>query len=902
MNALISWYFIISILAWISFPIVFKVLKALPGRGFAFSRAVGLLLWGFIFWILTSLGIFKNDTAGQITALVCIIVFSLLLLLKNGISEFGRWIKDNASMIIVVESLFLFTFLLWAFVRSANPEIVGTEKPMEMAFITSILRSPTFPPNDPWLSGYGISYYYFGYVMIAMLTRFSGVSAGVAYNLSAALWFALTAVTAYGVMFDLVKSYWLRKTSLDQGFGRVPVWVYVSPFLAPFMILIVSNLHGFLDMIHSRGIFWREGLDGQSASAFWQWIGLKELNLAPAEPFSWFPRRPGGVQWWGASRVLQDFKFNMDTVEIIDEFPFFSYLLADLHPHVLAMPFVLLIIAEAYNVLQGGLDGKLRIGKSEFPVLPLPFFFLVLSIGSLIFLNTWDAPFYLVLISAAFMMHRYAQNGWTYKRVWEMLALMVSIGLLAVLLFLPFFLGFSSQAGGIFPSLIFYTRGVYFWIMFAPLLVPIIGYVVYKASRKREKKPLWSAFMIIVLLLVALLIFTWTLSFLASRIPSLGEQFLWLQGAGEVGIMPLLKEATLRRLRDPITWITLTVILSLGFGLLLKTHHRDEKSQSVVKDDPSFVFILLLVLLGGLLGLAPEFVYLRDQFSVRMNTIFKFYFQVWILWGLAGSYAIIVTWRRAGKWSGFVKIIFSVAVFLLLMSILLTVFPGVNEKVVIASLDPNRFGYYLQDWLISFACIFAFFLVVYFLLKRDFISIMRIITLIVIIFGLAYPVIALWNKTAGFNDLDKLTLDGTQYHRVINPDTMDSVDWLSSAPLGVMVEAISPGGGSYSGYARVSTFSGMPTVLGWIGHELQWRGGSEEIGSRQTDVTILYTCETWEDALSIIEKYNIRYIYVGDLEKSTYNVDQAKFDLNLMTVYENSSVKIFEYPENNGVY
>ena len=94
----------------------------------------------------------------------------------------------------MVEILFFLAFAFLAFVRAGNPEIVGTEKPMELAFINAILRSPTFPPHDPWLSGYAISYYYFGYVMTAMLAKATGTLGSVAFNLMLALVFALSAV------------------------------------------------------------------------------------------------------------------------------------------------------------------------------------------------------------------------------------------------------------------------------------------------------------------------------------------------------------------------------------------------------------------------------------------------------------------------------------------------------------------------------------------------------------------------------------------------------------------------------------------------------------------------------------------------------------------------------------
>ena len=96
--------------------------------------------------------------------------------------------------------------VFWAFVRSYSPEITtaGGEKFMELAFLNGILRSDRFPPLDPWLSGYAISYYYFGYIMLAALTQLSGLAPSVAFNVGLATWFALTVTLAFGVTFDMV--------------------------------------------------------------------------------------------------------------------------------------------------------------------------------------------------------------------------------------------------------------------------------------------------------------------------------------------------------------------------------------------------------------------------------------------------------------------------------------------------------------------------------------------------------------------------------------------------------------------------------------------------------------------------------------------------------------------------
>ena len=127
------------------------------------------------------------------------------------------------------------------------------------------------------------------------------------------------------------------------------------PILGPIFVLIVSNFEGFLDVLHGAGAFWQRAADGSLQSGFWKWLDITELTQPPQafSQFPWLPTRPGGIVWWQASRVVLDRTYDLQPREIIDEFPFFSYLLGDLHPHVLAMPFALLIIGLALNLYLG---------------------------------------------------------------------------------------------------------------------------------------------------------------------------------------------------------------------------------------------------------------------------------------------------------------------------------------------------------------------------------------------------------------------------------------------------------------------------------------------------------------------------------------------------------------------
>lgn len=855
MISFISWYLLITLVGWLAFPLAYRLLPHLSDRGFALTRAFGLLLWGFSFWLLVSFRLLQNTSGGILFALVLLAAISALAM-RGRWQELRAWIQQNRRQVLVTEVLFLAAFILWAVVRTMNPDISGTEKPMELAFINAILRSPTFPPHDPWLSGYAISYYYFGYVMVAMLTKLSGVSSGVAFNLAVALWFALTAVSAYGVLYSLLARYF---TDVQEA-GKQAV-ARGAALLAPLFLLIVGNLEGFLEMLHAKGIFWQQTGDGWQSS-FWSWLNIQELVNPPNLPLSWAPQRPGGIWWWRASRVLQDFNLQHQGEEVIDEFPFFSYLLADLHPHVLAMPFVLLAVGLALNFYfyaWQNLLPEISLGQwtrlwakdvqpSFFDTrigawLRTPGFWLAAVVmGGLAFINTWDFPIYVALFAAAFVLARFQQDGWNIHRIWEFLEIIVVLMAAGVLLYLPFYFGFSSQAGGFLPSLSYFTRGTAFWIMFGSLLIPILAWMVYLWIGRGGWKAAGMGLKFSAVIIFGLWFFSFLLAALIMTVLSGSARFgalagLFLNKQGAASASQLLGGSFMNRLVSPGMWLTMLLVLTLVWGLFAA--YRSKRNEEAAGDETAGsdhpvssnkgtanMFVLLLVLLGCGLVVVPEFIYLRDQFGTRMNTIFKFYFQTWVVWSLSAAYASVLIWQAL----------------------------------------KNRWKWIVQlGWVV------------------------------VLLMGLAYPIFGLWYKTGHFQT-SGMTLDGNAFLERYQPDEMKAIQWLDQADPGVVSEAV---GGSYSEYARVSMLSGQPTVLGWTGHESQWRGGSKEMGSREADITRLYQTADWNEALSILQEYKIRYVYVGSLERGTYHVREEKFQANLKPVYQNQSVIIYEVPDSD---
>ncbi len=880
MIGVLSWYAFSLVLAVVNLPLAYAALKKVPSRGIFLLRPLGLLLWGAIFWWLTFIQLLRNDLASQVTVLMILAGINLFVLSKINRERFFTWIKASKNLFIRAELLFLASFGLMAVVRAANPEIIHTEKFMEMAFINAILKSPGMPPMDPWLSGFSISYYYFGYLLSAMLIRITGVSSSVGYNLVAAFWFGMTAVGAYGILWDLLG---LRQETAKSkpAAGFLIKRKAVLALLAPLMILVMGNWFSGLDMLHARGVL---------PENVWEQLDIPELTREP-NAMTIKPQR-GGWSWWQASRVLQDRTLDGRSVEVIDEFPAFTFLLADIHPHMLSMPLVLLAITQALNAFNGGWDGKIKLGRFVIPASGLTIALGVLTLGGIAFMNTWDFPFYLLLMGAAFMLSRARTSGWSNKRFWELVGFGLVGGVLSIVAYLPFYLSFSSQAGGVIPSLAFFTKGKYFWIMFGPLLLPIFGLLVSKI-RQISKISWMKALWVTVSVFLVLFIFGWALGLAGTQIEMTKDLLLGLHGANTAG--ELLKDSLLNRLIAPGTWITLFLLIWAGVSLLFEKVHAP-KIENLDGEGEAFeqaalakpmVFVLLMVLLGAILTLVPEFIYLRDQFGWRMNTIFKFYFQAWILWSLAGSYGLVLLFepkadsRTQDQW----WLLALLSASLLAGTVILSEFGA--QKL-------GKFGTSALDYVMILPAAIALVWMIVKAWHKDCKKLMGVAAVLGVLVGMAFPLIEGWNKTDGFNPSRGFSLDGKRDFYLSAGDEMRAAEWLAEAPDGVMVEAISDTGGSYTTYNSISTFSGMPTVLGWVGHESQWRGGYEEIGSRQADVRELYSTSNWERAQAIIDMYNIRYIVLGNTERSTYQVDQNKFDENLEKVFDSQTVDIYE--------
>jgi uncharacterized membrane protein len=172
------------------------------------------------------------------------------------------------------------------------------------------------------------------------------------------------------------------------------------------------------------------------------------------------------------------------------------------------------------------------------------------------------------------------------------------------------------------------------------------------------------------------------------------------------------------------------------------------------------------------------------------------------------------------------------------------------------------------------------------------------IVVIFVLAGLIYPVIASYARTNDFST--QRTVDGLDFLRRGDPEEYAAIQWLASNTDGsdVVLEAY---GGDYTNSGRVSSRTGVPTVLGWLGHERQWRGPFDDLDVRMNDIGVAYNTSSTQVASHILEKYGVTYVYLGRLETETYEREGTdKFRQFMAVAYRNESVTIYQVREPEG--
>lgn len=885
MLSVIVWWVIIQLFGLAALPLARRIFAWLPDCGYAFSKATGLLLVSYLLWLGAITGILTNTTGGILLALLVTAGISLWAGFSKGsrltdgrltdgrladsrLAELRTFWKEHRGHVLATELLFLFAFAGWAAVRAYAPEKImpaGGEKYMEIAFLNGVLNSPRFPPLDPWLAGYSISYYYFGYVMMAVMTRFSALAPSISFDLYDALLFALAAVTAYGVVYNLVAAAGGRKRAAS-GFG----------LLGALFVVGLGNLEGLLEGLYSARLL---------PERFWQWIDIPGL-VGSAQNGSFYPGN--GWWWWHASRVLHDLDLFHEPVifQPIDEFPFFSFLLGDNHPHKLALPFVLLATGLAFNLF-------LRQLKPAVPLPVLPegaparqkwlrrawasradfgyYLFTALLLGGLAFLNTWDFPIYLGLILLAYALGKLCAGAPPgIGLLGQVAALGAGLGTGAIFLYIFFYTSFASQAGGVLPYVFLPTRLPQYLVMFGPFIFIlaffIIGAVVRSAGGRFPLGETLRTWAWITGLIYLAYLFVLLISLAVIRRSGLESNPFIQTWLGGMTLGEGVGQVLLSRISDPWLFLLLSALLAMILTAVLRPTSTLIENQSTNvgaglvpartvaspstgrQDTPATLFALLVAFAGLALTLGIEFFYLRDNFGMRMNTIFKFYYQGWVMMACASAYGAWWVARFAGKRT---RAIFTT-----------------GAAVLVAA-------------------------------------------------GLVYPLMSIYSRADGFSQVPSLDAAATfagQYpgEWAAQPDDWAAIQWLlknGRLPDGSVPRVLEAGSGGYENAGRISAFTGFPTLLGWTNHEGQWRGNQTEINLRAPLIQTIYTTPSPTIALDLLRQWGVRYVIVGETErayvdklcqdvKQPCNVGRAlaKFDQVLTRVFSQGGTTVYQVP------
>lgn len=765
MTHIIIWWLAVELLGLIALPVTFVLFKGLPDRGYAFGKALAILIVSFILWLAASAHILPN-TRWAIILIIAFLALGSLFLLWRRRHELKSFISEHRAVIIATEVIFLLSFVLYAVVRAYNPEILFTEKPADFAFLNGILRSEYFPPSDPWLSGYGLNNYYFGHMIMATLTKLTGISSAISFNLSLILVFALAAIGAFSLVYNLVRlSRGGFKAAL--GFGLV----------AGGFLLILGNLEGVLELAYAHGL---------GGEGFWGWVGINGLD-SPYHSGHWYPTE--FWWWWHASRVIPD---------TITEFPFFSFLLGDLHSHLMSLPFVLLCLALSLNIL----TTRESLGLTWLKRNLFPFILMIVCLGSLGFIHTWGLPIYTFIFLGAILMQAYLRRdevGYSWWKGWGALSLITVVGVF--LFYLPFYLDLQSPVSGVLPWRGPNTRPLHYLIIWGLFLFVSISFILAQI-RNGLRSVSWRRACWVSLAVLSPWII-WAIAVPATG----GGVSVW----GKLGhLAPLL------------------IILALTLLIAVRTVKKIEAVER------SALFALLLLFTALLLTVGCELFYVGDAFGNRMNTVFRFYFQAWVLFAIASTFSLYYLYRH---WQ----------------------VSTIAARVARAS----WWGFLV----------------------------------LLIMCSSIYPIAATWSRTNAFSTSP--TLDGLAWLKNSHPEELEAIAWLNSNVEGAPMIVEAPGG-AYTDHGRVSTYTGLPTILGWKHHEQVWRLRCSDCDfeGRREDIDHIYRSEDLDEVQGLLKKYEVTFVYVGRLERKMYGADVGeKFADFMHERFKNEGVIIYEVRE-----
>jgi YYY domain-containing protein len=856
LQPVLTWWLLVTVLGWLALPLAVRVFSAWPAGGYPLSKALGVLLFGYLAYQLAEWRWLPFTQAGLWLLLVLLAVGASLLLHRRR-AEARAWFQAHRREIFASEAVFAAAFLFFVVVRLYNPNIhdivgqgyFGGGEPLGMTYLSSVTRCVSFPAYDPWLALHNSSYYYFGYVLVAALTKLSGFPPSITYNLSLALFFSLTLLSAYGLLRAFAAR---RRLALA---GAAMVALAGSLWSVAYIAIQVHRGFSPFSALFSHGFIW--------------------------DPTR-FPELVNGH---------------------IFEFPYFSYLYGDLHPHNMVVAFSLLLLA-LLAVPFLAREGGWRSAGATPAAAGLWLGLTALLLDVQYALNTWSWPVFVALSLGALLVGPWAGKGLRPGQAFVAAFSGLGAWLAALLLGRLLMHGFrewflqsgTARLGRVLPQewqMSAYIPLAFFLPGLAALA--ILGGARLRAYAAAQAKGLgWER----------LARRDW-LDRSLSVLERLFERRLLFALAATAGLFlvgGLLAWAAFKFQTQGVLALALGLGLA-AFGLFLLRAWEDGTES----------FLWLLGAFTCFLVAGSERWFVAD----RMNTIFKFWFNGWILMGVVFGIGLARAWgipvsaaaalpRRFGRgrraprlnllrllpWFGAVGLALLLfgAAFIdakrLSLGGRFGVSFGVLALLLLGLFGGSAFAGASAWWRAAQRGVWGGLLAL----------------------GLLYPLGATLARIHEASQFKHPHLDGLLFmqERVArggydakdyDADDYALIRWLNEHADVTETLLEAPGIEMYKGFSRYSIYTGLPTLLGWdyqVGQQLGERTGGI-LTQRRRDAALIYTGSP-EQARELLKKYRVRWIVVGGIERQLYGgPGLEKFDSLAELVASSGPSKLYRF-------
>jgi len=506
----------------------------------------------------------------------------LLLLILSTIHFFIS--KDTFFDILSISMIrniliFCIVFLLTLTIRFFNPDIINTEKIMELMILTSVMDMKSIIPDDLWFHNENIKYYYFGYFVFSSVPKMLSLDSSVAYN------FILPTVISYSAVVLIHFTQLLfEQLQIKKNF----ILFFIFSFIFIFFLSPIASSIEFMSHL-SIG-----------SNSFYKFIDINGIDNLPKIKLFW----PDDHWWWfSISRIISynrsDFILSDYT---INEFPAFSVILGDIHPHILAIPFVLLSIYLIIFIFKNAYKNK-ELNYMLIIQLTIIFLFTIL-------INPWYLIpiLWLFFLNLLFYEYYFGAKPWVFiKNIIKKCFPLLLIGIFVIL-----FLNPSNQLK--FP-----------YISFVKISSQLIHLIIY-----------WSLIFSPIFLFSIIKIFR--NGFLKNELFQNSIVFVFFS------VLLTLVSARAFNIELFLNYVFVVITFSLIISIFIVFIKQTYKKNNYLD-----LTIIISILSGVLVVYGTEFIFIVDSFNNRMNTVFKFYFFVYLLLSIFSVYFLYKVYLSLSK-------------------------------------------------------------------------------------------------------------------------------------------------------------------------------------------------------------------------------------------------------------